>query len=166
MKLSGQQFHSLVNRAESMAYRSITKLCSLAAIDAFSRRESVPIGRSKECSAMHGSRVVLLGDAGALFPPVGQGVNAAMEAATVLDTCIGLQLGNGRLQPKTSLEHGHPRQQLSTPSLMDSNIKQMCSSSQDPFSTYALESVHCTMRKMEICRTYMLLPSNVTLIAA
>ena len=32
---------------------------------------------------------MLLGDAAAPFPPVGQGVNAAMEAATVLDDCIG-----------------------------------------------------------------------------
>ena len=96
--LSGAHRFSSVDEAMKLltgAYRSITKLCSMAAIEAFSRRESVPIGRSKECSAMHGGRVVLLGDAGAPFPPVGQGVNAAMEAATVLDTCIGLQLGNG-----------------------------------------------------------------------
>jgi kynurenine 3-monooxygenase len=32
---------------------------------------------------------VLLGDAAAAFPPIGQGVNAAMESAMVLDRCIG-----------------------------------------------------------------------------
>jgi kynurenine 3-monooxygenase len=32
---------------------------------------------------------VLLGDAAAAFPPNGQGVNAAMESAMVLDRCIG-----------------------------------------------------------------------------
>lgn len=31
---------------------------------------------------------MLLGDAAAPFPPVGQGVNAAMEAATVLDVAL------------------------------------------------------------------------------
>ena len=89
------------------AYGSITELCSVEAIEAFSRRESLPIGRSKECSAFHGGRVVLLGDAGAPFPPVGQGVNAAMEAATVLDTCIGLRLlgsDGGRRSPGDMLE--------------------------------------------------------------
>jgi kynurenine 3-monooxygenase len=33
--------------------------------------------------------VALLGDAAAPFPPIGQGVNAAMESATVLDRHIG-----------------------------------------------------------------------------
>jgi 2-polyprenyl-6-methoxyphenol hydroxylase-like FAD-dependent oxidoreductase len=32
---------------------------------------------------------VLLGDAGAPFPPIGQGLNAAMESAMVLDRLIG-----------------------------------------------------------------------------
>lgn len=32
---------------------------------------------------------MLLGDAAAAFPPIGQGVNAAMESAMVLDLCIG-----------------------------------------------------------------------------
>jgi len=32
---------------------------------------------------------VLLGDAAGPFPPIGQGVNAAMEAAAVLDGCLG-----------------------------------------------------------------------------
>lgn len=96
--LSGAHQFSSADEARKMltgACKSITKLCSMTAIEAFSRRESVPIGRSKQCSAMHGGRIVLLGDAAAPFPPVGQGVNAAMEAATVLDTCIGFQLGNG-----------------------------------------------------------------------
>jgi len=74
------------------AYPGIERLASAAAIEAFSRREAMPTGRAKACSALHGGRVALLGDAGAPFPPVGQGVNAAMEAATVLDACLGEQL--------------------------------------------------------------------------
>mgnify|MGYP000889766082 CR=1 FL=1 len=74
------------------AYPAVEKLSSAAAIEAFSRREAMPTGRAKACSALHGGRVALLGDAGAPFPPVGQGVNAAMEAATVLDACLGEQL--------------------------------------------------------------------------
>ena len=31
---------------------------------------------------------MLIGDAAGPFPPIGQGVNAAMEAATELDTCL------------------------------------------------------------------------------
>jgi len=78
------------------AHPGIERLASAAAIAAFSRREALPTGRSKACSALHGGRVALLGDAGAPFPPVGQGVNAAMEAATVLDACLGEQLAAGR----------------------------------------------------------------------
>ena len=48
----------------------------------------VHVGKTKTCSRYHSGRVIVLGDAGAPFPPVGQGVNAAMEAATVLDQCI------------------------------------------------------------------------------
>jgi 2-polyprenyl-6-methoxyphenol hydroxylase-like FAD-dependent oxidoreductase len=42
----------------------------------------------------------LLGDAAAAFPPIGQGVNAAMESALVLDLCIG-EVGSS---PKQLLE--------------------------------------------------------------
>ena len=67
---------------------SITSLASPSAIEAFSTRKAQPTGKAKWCSSLHGGKVALLGDAGAPFPPVGQGVNAAMEAATVLAICL------------------------------------------------------------------------------
>lgn len=58
-------------------------------IAAFVQRRSSHIGQSASCSQLYGGRAVLLGDAAAPFPPIGQGVNAAMESATQLDRCIG-----------------------------------------------------------------------------
>lgn len=46
------------------------------------------IGRSVKCSSLHGGKLVLIGDAGCAFPPVGQGINAAMESAIVLDQAL------------------------------------------------------------------------------
>ena len=40
---------------------------------------------------------MLLGDAAAAFPPIGQGVNAAMESSMALDLCIG-QTGHSPMQ--------------------------------------------------------------------
>ena len=48
--------------------------------------------KSKIASRFAHGRIVLIGDAAAAFPPFGQGVNAAMEAATLLDGCIGAEL--------------------------------------------------------------------------
>ena len=47
------------------------------------------IGKKLLCSRLHGETAVMIGDAAGPFPPIGQGVNAAMEGATVLGTCIG-----------------------------------------------------------------------------
>ncbi len=58
-------------------------------IAAFAGRTCYHIGQTLACSQLHGSKAVLLGDAAAAFPPIGQGVNAAMESAMVLDRCIG-----------------------------------------------------------------------------
>jgi 2-polyprenyl-6-methoxyphenol hydroxylase-like FAD-dependent oxidoreductase len=58
------------------------------AIADFSRRESLHLGRRLTCSHLHGGRAVLLGDAAAPFPPIGQGVNAALESAMVFDKCL------------------------------------------------------------------------------
>ncbi len=71
------------------AYPGIFKYASDRAVADFAKRACMPTGKAKICSAFHGGRLVLVGDAGAPFPPIGQGVNAAMEAATVLDRCIG-----------------------------------------------------------------------------
>jgi kynurenine 3-monooxygenase len=84
----------------SNAYPDISKLASNEAIETFSKREAMPTGRAKQCSSLHGGKVALLGDSGAPFPPFGQGVNAAMESATILDTCIGKMLT--RVNGKTS----------------------------------------------------------------
>jgi len=54
------------------------------AIADFSRRACVDLGQRLTCSHLHGGRAVLLGDAAAAFPPVGQGGNAALESAIVL----------------------------------------------------------------------------------
>jgi len=67
----------------------ILELTSDDAVDAFARRPCYHVGRSLTCSQLHGGRAVLIGDAAGPFPPIGQGVNAAMESATVLDMCIG-----------------------------------------------------------------------------
>jgi 2-polyprenyl-6-methoxyphenol hydroxylase-like FAD-dependent oxidoreductase len=67
----------------------ILELASEEAIAAFAQRTCYHIGRKLTCSQLYGGKVVLLGDAAGPFPPIGQGVNAAMESAMMLDLCIG-----------------------------------------------------------------------------
>ena len=62
-------------------------------VDAFAKRTCYHIGRSLNCSQFHGGKAVLIGDAAAPYPPIGQGVNGAMESAMTLDRCIG-EAGN------------------------------------------------------------------------
>ncbi len=62
------------------------------------------IGRWVKCSALHGGKVVLLGDAGCAFPPVGQGINAAMESAIVFDQALEACGGGGA--PEQLVEAG------------------------------------------------------------
>ncbi|MFE5835413.1 FAD-dependent oxidoreductase [Arthrobacter sp. NPDC056493] len=57
-------------------------------VEAFAGRTCYHIGRSLNCSQLHGGKAVLIGDAAAPYPPIGQGVNGAMESAMVLDQCI------------------------------------------------------------------------------
>jgi kynurenine 3-monooxygenase len=66
----------------------VLELTSEQNVAAFSTRTCYHIGRTLACSQLHGGRAVLLGDAAAAFPPIGQGVNAAMESAMVLDQCV------------------------------------------------------------------------------
>jgi kynurenine 3-monooxygenase len=66
----------------------LLELASEESVAAFAERTCYHVGRSLTCSLLHGGRAVLLGDAAAPFPPIGQGVNAAMESATVLDSYI------------------------------------------------------------------------------
>lgn len=57
-------------------------------VEAFAQRTCYHIGRSLNCSQFHGGKAVLIGDAAAPYPPIGQGVNGAMESAMTLDQCI------------------------------------------------------------------------------
>jgi 2-polyprenyl-6-methoxyphenol hydroxylase-like FAD-dependent oxidoreductase len=67
----------------------VLDLASSRAIEAFAGRACYHIGQKLTCSRLHAGKAVLVGDAAGPFPPIGQGVNAAMEAAAVLDQCIG-----------------------------------------------------------------------------
>ena len=67
----------------------ILELAGDESVAAFADRTCYHVGQSLTCSQLHGGRVVLIGDAAAPFPPIGQGVNAAMESATVLDGFLG-----------------------------------------------------------------------------
>ena len=78
----------------------VLELTSDEKIAAFAERTCYHIGQTLTCSQLHGGKAVLLGDAAAAFPPIGQGVNAAMESAMMLDLCIG-EVGSS---PLTLLE--------------------------------------------------------------
>jgi len=73
----------------------LLRYASPARISEFSQRDCLATGKSKRCSSLVSGRVVLLGDAGAPVPPIGQGVNAAMESAMVLDQCLALAQEQG-----------------------------------------------------------------------
>ena len=80
------------NEARSYLRRNCPRVLDLtsdAAVAAFAGRTCYHIGQKLTCSRLDGGRATLLGDAAGPFPPIGQGVNAAMEAASVLDECIG-----------------------------------------------------------------------------
>jgi hypothetical protein len=73
----------------------LLRYASPSRIAEFSKRDCLATGKSKRCSSLVCGRVVLLGDAGAPVPPIGQGVNAAMESAMVLDQCLALAQEQG-----------------------------------------------------------------------
>lgn len=62
---------------------------SAESIAAFATMNAIPTGKWKVLDTFVKGRVVLVGDAAAPFPPIGQGINAALECVTVLDRCIG-----------------------------------------------------------------------------
>jgi len=66
----------------------VLDLASPKAINEFAERTCYHIGQKLSCSQLHGGAAVLIGDAAGPFPPIGQGVNAAMEAAVVLSESI------------------------------------------------------------------------------
>jgi 2-polyprenyl-6-methoxyphenol hydroxylase-like FAD-dependent oxidoreductase len=69
----------------------ILELASAGSVAAFADRTTYHVGQSLVCSQLHGGRAVLLGDAAAPFPPIGQGANAAMESAAVFDQILAAQ---------------------------------------------------------------------------
>lgn len=85
-----RRFDSAANAGRFLdgAHPLLRHFASDRMVEEFSRRQCLPTGKSKRCSSLVAGRVALLGDAGAPVPPVGQGVNAAMEGATVLATCL------------------------------------------------------------------------------
>jgi kynurenine 3-monooxygenase len=66
----------------------VLDLASPKAVSEFAQRACYHIGQKLLCSQLHAGRAVLIGDAAGPFPPIGQGVNAAMEAAMVLSQSI------------------------------------------------------------------------------
>ena len=66
-------------------------MASEESVAAFAQRACYHIGQKLRRSQLHGGKAVLLGDAAAPFPPIEQGVNAAMESAMVIDQCVGQQ---------------------------------------------------------------------------
>jgi 2-polyprenyl-6-methoxyphenol hydroxylase-like FAD-dependent oxidoreductase len=102
---SGFRKFSSVDEAKNFLERTqplLLRYASPSRIAEFSQRECIATGKSKRCSSLVSGRVVLLGDAGAPVPPIGQGVNAAMESAMVLDQCLALAQNQG-LEPRATV---------------------------------------------------------------
>ena len=66
----------------------VLKYCSDNALEAFSNLPAQNIGRITSASQLYGGRVAFLGDAAISYPPIGQGINGAMESAMVLDKVL------------------------------------------------------------------------------
>jgi 2-polyprenyl-6-methoxyphenol hydroxylase-like FAD-dependent oxidoreductase len=82
----------LLKNYPSGSKNCLSHYASDRSIEMFSKQENISTGRAKICSSFSIGKVVLIGDAASPFPPVGQGVNAAMEMAIILDKCIGDEL--------------------------------------------------------------------------
>ncbi len=78
---------------------NVLKFASSNALDQFWNQENIATGKAKISSHFGTGKVILLGDAACPFPPIGQGVNAAMEMAIVLDQCIGKEWQNSNQMP-------------------------------------------------------------------
>jgi 2-polyprenyl-6-methoxyphenol hydroxylase-like FAD-dependent oxidoreductase len=78
------------------AGKDIFQYVSDKELSEFIKRPCNNIGRAKTCSSLHAGKVVMVGDSGNPFPPIGQGINCAMEAAMVLDKCIGDCVSKGQ----------------------------------------------------------------------
>lgn len=98
-----------VAQARAWMKKKMPKAMPLASDDAVAamvRRASVPLGRRLMCSTLHGGKAVLIGDAAATYPPIGQGCNAAMEAATVLAEAYDAALAAGATAANVAAETG------------------------------------------------------------
>jgi len=102
---SGFRDFSSVDEAKNFLKKTqplLLRYASPSRIAEFSKRECIATGKPKRCSSLISGRVVLLGDAGAPVPPIGQGVNAAMESAMVLDQSLALAQSQG-LEPRDTV---------------------------------------------------------------
>ena len=83
-----EQKFGTVDEARNMFQSKAPKMLEMVSdesLAAFAERKCFHIGKMLSCSQLYGGKAVLLGDAGAPFSPIGQGINAAMESAMVLD---------------------------------------------------------------------------------
>jgi 2-polyprenyl-6-methoxyphenol hydroxylase-like FAD-dependent oxidoreductase len=81
---------------EKLAGKDFWKYASDKEMEEFIKRPCNNIGRAKMCSTFNMGKCVMVGDSGNPFPPIGQGINHAMEAAMVLDQCIGEAIKEGK----------------------------------------------------------------------
>lgn len=83
---------------------AILEMASDESVEAFSKVASQNIGRSTAISQCYAGKVIFIGDACASYPPIGQGANAAMESAMVLDQSIEAICPNGEFTPDNLLQ--------------------------------------------------------------
>lgn len=84
------RYSSLADVKKDMQKRcpGILKYCSEEALTAFADLPAQNIGRITSASQLYAGKVVFLGDAAISYPPIGQGINGAMESAKVLDEAM------------------------------------------------------------------------------
>ena len=82
-----QTFDSVEDARQMFASKApkMLDMVSEESLSSFAGRQCLHIGKMLSCSQLYGGKAVLLGDAGAPFSPIGQGINAALESAMVLD---------------------------------------------------------------------------------
>lgn len=68
--------------------QSLRHYVSDSELESFASRPVYHTGKTVMCSTIAVEKVALLGDAATAFPPVGQGVNAALEGAATLGECL------------------------------------------------------------------------------
>lgn len=79
----------------------VLKYCSDDALAAFADLPAQNIGRITSSSQLYAGRVAFLGDAAISYPPIGQGINGAMESAMVLDLALEKHATDSPLDTKS-----------------------------------------------------------------